>query len=248
MMDVLAYPQSAPFVTALMLMILIGVVELVGVLFGLSPSDAIGSMLPEVDVGAGVEMDLDLEADIEFEADAAAGAPLDVDAPSAPDVTSAGPLSQFLSWLGVGRVPILILLVVFLTVFGLSGLLIQSVATGVFGAPLPAFIAAAPALFATMPVTRSAAMAIARLFPREETEAVSQRSFIGRIATVIRGEAKNGAPAEAKLIDAHGQTHYLLIEPDVDDDIFGQGEEAVIVRKVEGGVYRAIRHDSAALA
>ena len=38
--------------------------------------------------------------------------------------------------------------------------------------------------------------------------------MVGSYATIIRGEAKRGQPAEAKTYDLRGRTHYVLIEPD----------------------------------
>lgn len=238
-MDVVFLPQSAPFAGAIILVVIIGAVELAGALFGLSPSAAFDSILPEIDI--------DLDADVEFDANMPTG-PLDVEAPTAPDAPGAGPLSQFLGWLCVGRVPILILFIVLLTAFGLTGFIVQSVLSMVMGAPAPAVLAAMPALGAALPMTRIVGLWLARVFPKEQTDAVSRSSFVGRIATIIRGEAKSGAPAEAKATDQHGQTHYLLIEPDIADDTFAMGDETVIVRQAGGGVYRAIRNTNAALA
>ena len=46
-------------------------------------------------------------------------------------------------------------------------------------------------------------------------------------------------PAEAKLTDIHGKTHYLLIEPDEGEPSMPEGSEVVIIRQ-QGSVYRAI--------
>ena len=82
--------------------------------------------------------------------------------------------------------------------------------------------------------------------PKEQTEAVSQRGFVGRIAIIIRGEARTGHPAEAKLSDQYGQTHYLLVEPDEADAVLRAGQEVLIVRLVSGR-YHAIDNPNPAL-
>ena len=49
--------------------------------------------------------------------------------------------------------------------------------------------------------------------PRDETEAVAEASFIGRDAQIVLGTARAGSPAQAKLQDAFGKTHYIMFEP-----------------------------------
>lgn len=236
MIDTLLQPEAAPFTVALCLMLVIAVVELLGTLMGLAPSGLLDSLLPETD--------LDLDGDVEF--DASGGSALEGDIVTAPDAPSAGPLSQVLGWLCVGRVPILVLLVCFLTAFGLTGLIVQGLVAGLMGFTLPALLAVIPALIVALPATRHLGLALSALMPKEQTEAVSQRGFVGRIATIIRGEARTGQPAEAKLSDQYGQTHYLLVEPDEADAVLMAGQEVLIVRLVSGR-YHAIDNPNPAL-
>jgi len=236
MIETFFSPETAPFAIALSLMLLIAAVELVGALMGMPASAMLDSLLPEIDA----DVDLDLEADY-------SGGPLDADAPSVPNAPSSGPLSQILGWLCVGKVPVLVLLIVFLTAFGLAGFIIQGVVRGILGVSLPAVIAVAPALFAAIPMTRVAALTLAKIMPKEQTEAVSQKHFIGKVATIIRGEASKGGPAEAKLTDSFGQTHYVLIEPDDETETFQQGTDVIIVKQT-GSFYQAILNTSAALS
>ena len=225
-MEAFFAPATAPFAIAICLMGLIALVEIAGALLGLAPSGFIDNLLP------------DLEADAEFDLDADTS-PLNADVAAAPEAPGAGPLSQVLGWLCVGRVPILVLLIVFLTAFGLTGFMLQGAVATVFSNPAPAWLAVWPALAAALPATRYCGLALARIMPKEQTEAVSRAGFVGRIATIIRGEARRGLPAEAKLADAYGQTHYLLVEPDDDGARLAAGEEVLIVRQT-GGRYRAI--------
>lgn len=242
MIETFFSPATTPFAVAISLMLIIAAVEFVGALMGMPASAVLDSLLPEIDA----DIDLDIDTDLEFEADYAGG-PLDADAPGVPDPPSPGPLSQILGWLCVGKVPILVLLIVFLTAFGLVGIVIQGTMRGVFGAPLPAVIAVMPALFAAIPTTRLAGLTLAKVMPKEQTEAVSQKRFIGKVATIIRGEARKGVPAEAKFSDRYGQTHYVLVEPDDEAESFEQGVEVVIVKQT-GSIYRAILNTSAAMS
>lgn len=233
---------TTPFAVAIMLMLIIAAVELVGALMGMPVSAMLDSLLPEIDA----DIDIDFDADVDLEADYAGG-PLDADAPSVPNAPNPGALSQILGWLCVGKVPILVLLIVFLTAFGFAGFFVQGVTGNVFGAPLPAIVAVAPALLAAIPATRFAGLALAKIMPKEQTEAVSQRQFIGKVATIVRGEARKGAPAEAKLKDSFGMTHYILVEPDAEGESFCQGAEVIIVRQTSS-VFQAIVNMSAAMS
>jgi len=241
MLETFFSPATTPFAVAICLMLFIAAVEFVGALMGIPASAMLDSLLPEIDVDLDVDMDVDMDMEVDY-----AGGTLDGDVPNIPNAPSAGPLSQILGWLCVGKVPILVLLIVFLTAFGLSGIFIQSIAQGLMGAPLPAFIAAIPALTAAIPVTRVSGLALSKLMPKEQTEAVSQKHFIGKVAVIVRGKARKGAPAEAKLADSFGQTHYVLIEPDDGAESFSQGTEVIIVKQL-GSIYRAILNTSAAL-
>jgi len=169
------------------------------------------------------------------------------DAQLAPgNVGSTSALSRLLGWLCVGKVPVLILLVAFLTMFGIAGLVVQSLALGVTGAMLPASLAFIPALVVAVPSVRVIGAILARVIPKDETSAVSADSFIGRIATITIGTARHGQPAEAKLTDAHGQSHYVMVEPDEAAEVFEQGARVLLIEQVETR-FRAIRNTSAAL-
>ena len=155
------------------------------------------------------------------------------------DGVELGPLSETLSWLSFGKLPALVVLILITTSFGLCGFALQEALRGVFGFALPPWLASVPAAFGAAFLTRHVGLAIARIMPKEETEAVSTKAFVGRIATVFRGVAEPGAPAEAKLTDIHGKTHYLLVEPDQGEAVMPEGSQVLIVRQ-EGPVYRAI--------
>lgn len=205
-MDLFA-AETAPFAVALGLTLAIALIELTGVLIGLSPSEAIDSTLPDADADAsGLEL---------------------------------GPLSQFLNWMSFGRLPALVVLILITTTFGLGGYVLQEAMRRIFGFALEPAIASAPAAIFSLFATHHLGHWLGRLMPREETEAVSTADFIGRVATVFRGTASSGKPAEAKLTDIHGKTHYVLVEPDDAQQLLSEGSEVVLVRR-EGHVFRAI--------
>jgi hypothetical protein len=138
---------------------------------------------------------------------------------------------DLLGWLGVGQVPLLILLVVFLALFGLAGLAIQQ-----FAGPLPLWIAAPAAAAAALPLTGLGARGLARIMPRDETTAVSLDSLVGKKATITIGTARRGSPAQARVVDDHGQAHYVMVEPYDDSHSVGQGETVRLDRR-EGNIF-----------
>ncbi len=213
------HPAVAPFTIALMIMATLAALEIAGLAFGMGLSGLLDSSLPDFDA--------------------------DADGPDLPD--GAGALSAFSAWLCIGRVPLLVLIVAFLTGFGFAGLIGQNAIKGMLGFYLPVPLAAAGALAIALPVTRHLGLILARLVPKEETDAVSRDSFVGRIAVVIRGEATAGHPAEAKLKDKRGTVQYVLVEPDETGETFVQGAEVILIEQ-KGPVFRAIANTLPALS
>jgi hypothetical protein len=160
------------------------------------------------------------------------------------DLDNAGP--SLLSWLNLGRLPLLMLIVVFLFSFGIVGLIGQQLFAAIVGQPAPWLIAVPVALSAALPVTRVFGKGVSRILPKDETEAVSRDSLIGRVAVIVTGQARPGSAAQARVRDQHGQSHYVMVEPDDADDAFDQGTGVLLVRHV-GATYFAIYNPSASL-
>lgn len=198
--------DNVPFVAALVLMLLIGAAEAVGLGGGLA-------------LGEGLD---GLDGDI------------NVETPS------------LLSWINVGRLPLLMLIVVFLFAFGLSGLVGQQVVAAVLGQPGPWFLAAPLAFAVALPVTRVFGRGVASIMPRDETSAVSRDSLVGRVAVIVTGLASHANAAQARVRDQHGQVHYVMVEPDNGADVFEQGSSVLLVRHA-GAKYFAIHNTSASL-
>lgn len=194
-------------------MLAIGAIELLSLLIGFSPSASIETVIPEID-------------------------PPDLDAPEMSGAEP-GALSQVLSWFNIGRVPVLVLLVIFLTAFAVSGYVLQWAATGALGVPFNAWLAAVPALVAGAYATRHLGRWVGRIFPRDHSEAASKKELIGSYATIIRGEARKGKPAEAKTSDLRGRTHYILLEPNEAGTTYAAGDRVFIVGQ-DKNIYRAI--------
>lgn len=151
----------------------------------------------------------------------------------------AGPLG----WLGIGRLPLLIVLIVFLALFGIAGLIVQQMAAGLGGAFLSPLIAVPVAAAGALPLTGLAGRGLARILPRDETTAVSLDSLIGRVGAVTLGESRTGSPARVRVEDVHGQAHFVMVEPDNDGQIFREGETVLLVRR-DAQAFRAIAYDN----
>lgn len=184
-------PENIVFVSALLLMLLIGGVQALG-------------------FAGDADLDLDSDADL-------------------------------LGWLGFGRLPLLALAALFLTLFAVIGLLGQQVAHDLFGAMLSPWIAVPGAAVAALPATGLAARLLAPLLPRDHTTAIPLDHLVGSPARIVTGRATNGSPARARVQDHHGQTHYVMVEPDNAGQVLEEGETILLVRREEH-LFRAISH------
>jgi hypothetical protein len=148
-----------------------------------------------------------------------------------------------LSWLGVGRVPLLALLVAFLASFGLIGLAGQQIAYSFTGWVFPPLIGVPAAAVAALPVTSLLSRFLARVMPQDETTAIDVERLVGLAGTIVVGRATPGFPARTRVQDQHGQAHYVMAEPDNADQILSEGDQVLLVRR-EAGVFRAIPYDN----
>ena len=235
-MDFLFQPEVLPFTVALFVMLAIALIEGVGMMLGMGLSGLVDQIIPDMDLP---EIDVDIDADAP-----AASIGTDIDTPHA--LAEPGAFGKFLAWLRIGQVPVLILFIVFLVGFGLSGLIIQQTLLNITGLMLPAMIASVPAFMISMPCVRIFGGALAAIIPKDATEAISSDTFIGRIAVITAGKATKDSPAQGKTKDQHGRSHYIRIAPDIDSEVLNAGEEILIVKK-SGSVFYGIKNENAAL-
>lgn len=204
------------FTIALVIMLFIAILEGITTLLGFGISSFLEGIFPEIDIEIG-------SADV-----------------------SEGVLSRLLSWLNYGKVPVLIILVCFLTAFGVVGYSIQYLLYAFISSLLPQIIVVPVALIITLPFVRLFTSLLEKIMPKDETSALSQDSFIGKVATITLGNAKHGLPAEGKVKDRYGQTHYFMIEPESSDIEFMQGEDVLLSKQNINGFY-AIKNEHSSL-
>lgn len=200
-MNLFTAPETLPFGVAVALIVAIALLEGLGMLVALSPSNFIDDLLPH-------------------------------------DMPDSG-LDRVLGWLHLGRVPALVLLLLFLLGYALFGYALQKVAFNLAGGFLPAWLAGLLAVPPGLATVRGLGSLVAHIIPRDETSAVSEQSLVGRGGVISAGSARRGLAAQARVRDAHGRIHYLMVEPDLDDEVFEEGAQILVVRKV-GAFYRCI--------
>jgi hypothetical protein len=156
-----------------------------------------------------------------------------------PDVPDG--VDSALGWLHLGKVPALVLLILFLAGFAVAGYVIQGVTFKLIGSMWPAWAASIPAVFAGFATVSGLGSLLEHVMPKDETSAVSETTLIGRAGVIVKGHAKAGLAAEAKVRDSYGRSHYVMVEPDVETEVFNEGSDVLLVKKV-GARFRCIRN------
>lgn len=160
-----------------------------------------------------------------------------------PEVDIDGAGEGLLSLFGFGRLPFLILLVLFLALFGIIGLAGQEFYSSLFGWLLTPWLAVPAAAVVSLPITGLLARPLSRVIPSDETTAIDIDMLVGRRATITIGKAETGSPARAKVVDLHGHGHFVMVEPANDGEVFRQAEEVLLVRR-EKETFRIISPDT----
>ncbi len=148
--------------------------------------------------------------------------------------TDHGLFVQLLDWLYLGRIPVLVWLIIFLTTYALFGFIIQAIYFNFTQSYFPIWLIAPACLFLCMPIVRIVAALVGKVIPQDETTAIYSDELIGRTALIILGDAKQNYPAQAKVVDQFGQTHYILVEPEL-DITFQQGQNVILTQRTKNG-------------
>ncbi len=211
MIDFVSASETIPFSVAIGLMVALALFEGLGLLIGLSLSAA----LDAIAIGD-IDLDVGMDADVEI--------------PS--------PFFKLLGWLNIGKVPILVLLVIFLTAFGLSGYVIQFMTLSTTTLMWPAVLASIPAFIFAVAVMKISGKGLAAIIPKDETEVISSEEYIGKVGTITTGTATSELPAEAKL-EFKKQVFYVMVTPHIEGETFTEGTKVLLIDK-SGTNYRVI--------
>jgi hypothetical protein len=189
--DILLAPEVRPFAVAAAIMVVLGGIELLTTLVGLSLAELVGK-------------------EVAVETDSHSG------------------LGGLLLWINAGRLPLLILIILALGVFSIEGFLLQGIAHAA-GFAIPVSIAALMAFAGSLPVIRTASRGIARIIPRDETYAVSDADFVGKVAMVSVGPLDQGLPGRVRLKDVFGNWHTVSARAGRDSPALAVGSSVLLV-------------------
>ncbi len=153
---------------------------------------------------------------------------------------SAGLAGGAASLLGLGKVPLMAWLAVYLFIFAGAGVGIQAMADSLLGAPFERWLAALITAGMALPVTAVLVRPLGAILPKDRTTAISVDTLLGREAIITDGTARAGSPARAKVIDQHGQSHLVMVEPENAELSFAAGEAVILLRKENNLFFAAL--------
>jgi hypothetical protein len=154
-----------------------------------------------------------------------------------------GLVSKTLSFLRAKNVPLVILLVLFLVSFGLTGLVAQAFCIKIFGFPVNGFFLSIPAFFIGLTMMKGIGEVISKIIPADETDAIEIKDFTNKVGIITLGVAKASQPAQCKIKDHTGKLHYFMVYPDNEANELKQGEKVLLVR-YEDPYFYAIKPDN----
>ena len=207
MWEMFLNPSNLTFSISLVLMLFIGLVEILLLASGLSGQGFLEQFLPNQLIEPTPDLSVDGEPNL---------------------------FIQFLEWLYIGRIPVLIWLIILLTTYSLLGFILQTIILYLFHTFWPIWIISPVVLVLSMPLVRIISAFMTRIIPKDETTAIHSDDFIGLTAEIILGEARHNYPAQAKLKDRYGQTHYILVEPE-SQTIFKTGQQVILTQRTVKG-------------
>jgi len=181
--------------------------ELLGLLVGLSFLNLLDNISP-------IDLDLDVDTDTSL------------------PITDGG-ISNLLDWLCLTKLPILIWLIISLTHFATIGYSINYLVLTSLAWQPELFLVLPTTVVLTLILTHYVGSALAKIMPKNQTAAISTSTFIGKVAKITVGTASSGNAAEALLIDDFNQKHYIMVEPEFENEYLPQGTEIVIVEKLD---------------
>lgn len=210
-MTAFASPALFPFTLAALVMGGLVLVEILSLIVGHSASALVDSLLDH-DVAPG------------FHAEAGADS----------DFSPSG----VMSWINVGRVPFLILLILALAGFAVLGFVIQAIA-GAIVAPLPSLLAGIGAALLTVPFLRVSSRALAQVIPKDESYVITADDLLGTTAEVTLGPLDAGLPGQVRALDRHGNAHFVRARAAEGATAMKQGERVLLVDRTDA-VFTAV--------
>ncbi len=143
---------------------------------------------------------------------------------------------DYLGWLGLGKVPLLVIIILFLSCFGFTGLVIHKVFYETFNFYLTNLIVSGVSLFSALILTRKVGNWIGKVIPKTTSTAVTTCSLIGKVATIDSGDACNNLAAEAHVKDDFGVRHNILVKP-MKNSLIKQGSKVILIKQESNNTF-----------
>ncbi len=135
---------------------------------------------------------------------------------------------RLLALLGIGQVPITLLIGVFLFCWGAFGMTVNQILAGTMKYPAVYIWPSLGITFAgSFVVTRSMAAIIGRLLPGEETYAVTRFELVGSLGRVVHAISESTGTVDVK--DLYGTVHRVQAKSEPGDQAIPSGSEVILV-------------------
>ncbi len=172
------------YVLAFFFALLYATLNAVGLASAESDVDVDADLDAEMDVGAAMDIDADVDMDIDVDADVDADMDVDADHDVSVDASEPGLLDEALSFFGIGKVPLSVIMMCFLLTFSIVGWSLNEWLKVPLRFPAVFFpISCASALFCGVGMTKLMAATLGRYLKPVETSAVHLSALVGRIGT-----------------------------------------------------------------
>lgn len=175
-----------------------------------------------------VDHDMDMDHDLDHDHD--------VDHDHDHDVGSGashGTFHNAITWLGIGRCPLSIILMTLGITWGITGLIMNGVfASKGLSAGLYFWPSLAIATFVGLFLTRWLSFTLGKWIPKSATSAISVKDLVGSTGKVEVLVDKTGG--RAQVLDRFGTTHNVICRAK-GEEVFRPGEEVLLLQFYEGG-------------
>jgi len=191
----------------------------------------------DVDVDVDADVDMDVDADVDVEADVDVDADADVEADVDQDISAVrfdaevGILEEALSFFGIGKVPLSVIIMTFLIGFSVTGWAANTLLKGILITPVLFFpVSCFAALFCGLTLTKLLAGTLGRIMKPVETSAVRGSSLagcIGRASLPVTDRF-----GTALVHDRYGSLHKVMCKVAEGAETVPKGRHVLLVRYV----------------
>jgi hypothetical protein len=177
---------------------------------------------------------LDADADVDVNTD------LDMDA-GGPDGVAAhvGAAVMSLTWLGLGKVPLSVLLEMLLISFGITGLLVNALGADIIGSSTLTFpFAVVGGFIVAPPFTKLFGGLFAKAVPADATTSRKPSEFVGEVGTASSKLTHNIGQVRLEATDDHPQTTLTArLHPKVPGDLPRDSEVLLVGHDADKNIY-----------